>query len=76
MSVLVFLLCTASHLPTSPQHEIQNTTAWKPRPPRTEQALIVTEADALEPLLVPLLRRDLARSGPRTVITIGACASS
>jgi dynein heavy chain 2 len=40
------------------------------------QALIVTEFDGLEPLLYPLLRRDLSRSGPRAVVAIGEAVAT
>ncbi len=31
----------------------------------------MSEVDRLEPLLIPLLRRDLERQGPRFVIMLG-----
>jgi hypothetical protein len=40
--------------------------------PLVPQALIATEVDRLEPLLYPLLRRDLGRAGPRAAVAIGA----
>ncbi|KAJ9505746.1 hypothetical protein QJQ45_029247, partial [Haematococcus lacustris] len=38
---------------------------------RFGKTLIVGEVDRLEPLLVPLLRRDLERQGPRFVVALG-----
>ena len=38
---------------------------------RFGKTLLVTEVDGVLPLLVPLLRRDLVRQGPRNVVAIG-----
>lgn len=38
---------------------------------RFGKTLIVTECDRVEPLLIPLIRQDLKREGPRWVVSIG-----
>ena len=38
---------------------------------RFGKVLVIQEVDQLEPLLFPLLRRDLARQGPRLVVQVG-----
>ena len=38
---------------------------------RFGEALVVRDVDALEPILVPLLRRDLYKQGPRSVVLVG-----
>ena len=38
---------------------------------RFGKTLLITEVDGVLPLLVPLLRRDLVRQGPRSVVSIG-----
>jgi hypothetical protein len=73
---VILLLCSRM-FGTSDKHRFPaNSHRFHPQPTDqpTRQALIVTEVDALEPLLYPLLRRDLARSGPRSMVQIGARA--
>ena len=38
---------------------------------RFGKTLIVTECDRVEPMLIPLIRKDLKREGPRFVVSIG-----
>ena len=38
---------------------------------RFGKTMVVSEADDIHPMLVPLLRRDLARQGPRFVVQVG-----
>ncbi len=38
---------------------------------RFGKALVVSDVDRIEPLLYPLLRRDLERQGPRMVVALG-----
>ena len=38
---------------------------------RFGKTLIVQEIDAIDPILIPLLRRDLTRQGPRFVVRVG-----
>jgi dynein heavy chain 2 len=38
---------------------------------RFGKTLVVREVDRIEPLLVPLLRHDLERQGPRFVVGLG-----
>ena len=38
---------------------------------RFGKTVVLGEADSIAPLLVPLLRRDLARQGPRFVVQVG-----
>lgn len=47
---------------------------YPPRP--APQTLIVTEVDCVEPLLVPLLRRDVLVAGARQVVLIGAAGAA
>eukprot|EP00954_Amorphochlora_amoebiformis_P021603 1347618-Amorphochlora_amoeboformis.AAC.1 len=38
---------------------------------RFGKTLIVLEVDEIEPILVPVLRKDLTRQGPRWVVQVG-----
>ena len=38
---------------------------------RFGKTLLIQELDSIEPILLPILRKDLVRQGPRMVVNIG-----